>query len=156
LPLPQDKLTNLVHESELEAQIEYELQRARRYSWDLSFVLAEPVLPDGASGDMNYPALRRLALTCKQVMRSVDKGVRSGSGILYILPETPGVGADVAVDKIRQQFSETDVPNPITGEAIKCGVRAGRYTYEASGDGERQGAVPAWRDVMVALRGNLE
>ncbi len=149
-------MTNLVHESELEAQIEYELQRARRYSWDLSFVLVEPVLPEGAPGDMNYPALRRLALTCKQAMRSVDKGIRSGSGIVFILPETPGTGADVALQKIRQQFSENPVPNPISGESITCGVRAGRFTYEASGDTERQGSVPSWRDVMVSLRGNLE
>ena len=82
MPLPTDKLTNLVHESELESQIEYELQRARRYAWDLSFILAEPVIPDGASADMNYPALRRLALTAKQIMRSVDKGIRCASGDL--------------------------------------------------------------------------
>lgn len=156
MPLPQDKLTNLVHESELEAQIEYELQRARRYSWDLSFVLVEPVLPEGASSDMNYPALRRLALTCKQVMRSVDKGIRSGSGILYILPETPGDGADVALAKIRTQFADQKVPNPITGEALDCGVRAGRYTYKASGQAERQGSPPAWKEVLIDLRGNLE
>lgn len=155
MPLPQDKLTNLVHESELEAQILYEIQRARRYSWDLSFVMIEPVLPEGASGDMNYPALRRLALTCKQVMRSVDKGIRSGSGVLYILPETPGDGADIALQKIRQEFSDAKVPNPITGEALTCTARAGRFTYEASGEAERQGAPPAWRDVMVALRGNM-
>ena len=156
MPLPQDKLTNLVHESELEAQIEYELQRARRYSWDLSFVLAEPVLPEGASGDMNYPALRRLALTCKQVMRSVDKGIRSGSGILFILPETPASGADVALGKIRNQFAEQKVPNPITGESIECTVRAGRFTYEASGEAERQGSPPAWKEVLLALKGSLE
>ena len=155
MPLPQDKLTNLVHETELESQVEYELQRARRYSWDLSFVLIEPVLPEGASSDMNYPALRRLALTCKQVMRSVDKGIRSSSGILYILPETPGDGADIALQKIQQQFSETQVPNPITGESLTCGVRTGRFTYEASGEIERQGAPPSWRDVLVTLRGNL-
>lgn len=156
MPLPQDKLTNLVHEKELESQIEYELQRARRYAWDLSFVLVEPILPEGASGDMNYPALRRLALCCKQVMRSVDKGVRSGSGILYILPETPGTGAETALDKIRQKFSDTEVPNPITGEAIKCDVRAGRFTYEGGDESARQGAPPPWRDVMIHLRGSME
>lgn len=156
MPLPQDKLTNLVHESELESQIDYELQRARRYSWDLSFILAEPVLPEGASGDMNYPALRRLALTCKQVMRSVDKGIRSGSSVLYILPETPADGADIALQKIRQQFSETPVPNPVTGDSMECRVRAGRFTYQASGESERQGAPPTWRDVIVSLRGSME
>ena len=156
MPLPNDKLTNLVHESEIETQIDYELQRARRYAWDLSFILAEPVIPDGASADMNYPALRRLALTCKQIMRSVDKGVRCGSGVLYILPETPGEGADIALDKIRQQFAETPVPNPVTGDSIQCGVRAGRFTYEASGESERQGAPPPWKEVLMTLRGSLE
>lgn len=156
MPLPTDKLTNLVHETELESQIDYELQRARRYAWDLSFILTEPIIPDGAGADMNYPALRRLALTCKQIMRSVDKGIRCGSGVLYILPETPADGADIALDKIRQQFGETEVPNPVTGDSIRCNVRAGRYTYMASGESERQGAPPAWREVLVNLRGAME
>lgn len=155
MPLPQDRLTNLVHESEIEAQILYELQRARRYCWDLSFALIEPVLPEEASADMNYPALRRLAHCCLQVMRSVDKGLRSGSGILYILPETPGEGADVALRKIEQQFSEAKVPHPITGEQLSCKARSGRFTYEASAEAQRQGTPPAWRDVLIALRGNL-
>ena len=105
---------------------------------------------------MAYPALRRLALTCRQVMRSVDKGIRSGSGIIYILPETPGEGADTALEKIKQQFLEAKVPNPITGEQIVCTARAGRFTYEASGDAESQGPPPGWQDVIIALRGDLE
>lgn len=155
MPLPQDKLTNLVHESELESQMIYELQRARRYAWDLSFVLVEPVLPDGVGQDMTYPALRRLALVCAQLMRSVDKGVRCGSGVLYILPETPKDGGDVALGKVRDKFGEVKVPNPITGDEISCDIRCACFTYEAGGSSAQQGAPPTWRQVLVELRSNL-
>lgn len=156
MPLPTDKLTNLVHENELESQIEYELQRARRYAWDLSFILVDPVLPEGVGKDMTYPALRRLALSCQQVMRSVDKGIRSGSGVLYILPETPAEGADIALLKVRQQFASTPVTDATTGEQFFCSARTGRFTYAASAENERQGAPPEWRNVLVSLRGAME
>lgn len=154
MPLPQDKLTNLTHESELESQIVYELSRGRRYGWPLSFVLVEPVLPTGVGQDMTYPALRRLALTCSQQMRSVDRGIRCGSGVLYILPETPKEGAEVALGKVRTHFGETEVPNPITGESFHCTLRGATYTYE--GGAKEQTVPPNWREVLVQLRGDLE
>ena len=154
MPLPQDKLTNLTHESELEGQVVYELSRGRRYGWPLSFILVEPVLPAGVGQDMTYPALRRLALTCAQQMRSVDRGVRCGSGVLYILPETPKEGAEVALGKIRALFSENEVPNPITGENFRCTLRGATHTYE--GGAKEQTVTPSWKDVLVTLRGDLE
>lgn len=156
MPLPQDKLTNLTHESELESQIVYELSRGRRYGWPLSFLLVEPVLPDGVGQDMTYPALRRLALTCAQQMRSVDRGIRCGSGVLYILPETPKDGADVALGKVRTNFSETEVPNPISGETFHCSLRGSVYTYDGSSASKDQSVPPNWREVLVQLRGDLE
>lgn len=155
MPLPQDKLTNLVHESETEEQINYELQRARRYAWSLSFIMVEPVLPDGVGRDMNYPALRRLAIACTNLMRSVDKGIRTGSGILYILPETPVEGAETALQKVHKEFAEVEVPNPMTGEGIKCGVRGAHFTYDGGGATEQQAAPPTWRQVLLQLRGDL-
>lgn len=156
MPLPQDKLTNLTHESELESQIVYELSRGRRYGWPLSFILVEPVLPDGVGQDMTYPALRRLALTCAQQMRSVDRGIRCGSGVLYILPETPRDGAEVALGKVRQNFSETEVPNPISGETFHCSLRGAVFTYDGAVAAKEQGVPPNWREVLVQLRGDLE
>lgn len=156
MPLPQDKLTNLVHESELESQVLYELSRGRRYGWPLSFLMVEPVLPEGVGLDMSYPALRRLALCCSQQMRSVDRGIRCGSGVVYILPETPREGAEVALKKVRNSFAETDVPNPITGEAFRCTLRGAVYTYDGSVAVKEQGVPPHWRDVLVQLRGDLE
>ncbi len=156
MPLPHDKLTNLVHESETEEQVNYELQRARRYAWSLSFLLVEPVLPEDVGHDMNYPALRRLAITCTHLMRSVDKGIRVGSGILYILPETPKEGAETALGKVRKEFAGVDVPNPVTGEGIRCSVRGAHYTYEGGGSTEQQAAPPTWRQVLVQLRGDLQ
>jgi hypothetical protein len=156
VPLPQDKLTNLTHESELESQIVYELSRGRRYGWPLSFLLVEPVLPDGVGQDMTYPALRRLALTCSQQMRSVDRGIRCGSGVLYVLPETPKEGADVALAKVRTNFAETEVPNPISGETFRCTLRGAVYTFDGARAVKEQSVPPNWREVLVQLRGDME
>ncbi len=134
----------------------YELQRSRRYAWDLSFVMAEPVLPEGVGQDMAYPALRKLSLIAIQLMRSVDKGIRNGSALLYILPETPSEGAAVALHKLRQEFSKTGVTNPITGERTVCGVRAAHFTYQASSPEAKQGVPPAWKEVLMQLRGDLQ
>lgn len=155
MPLPQDKLTNLVSETELESQIVYELSRSRRYGWMLSFVLVEPVLSDSIGKDMTYPALRRLALACTQQMRSVDRGIRSGSGIFYILPETPHEGALVALQKIRSAWAETTVPNPVTGEGFHCDMRGAAYTFDGGKVAKEQGSTPGWRDILVQLRGDL-
>ncbi len=156
MPLPQDKLTNLVHESELESQMAYEITRGRRYAWPLSFVLVEPVLPSDLGQDMNYPALRRLALTCSQQMRSVDRGVRCGSGVLFILPETSREGAEVALSKVRAEFESADVTHPMTGESFNCSIRGAVYTYEGKKDAQDQGVPPSWREIMVQLRGDME
>lgn len=156
MPLPQDKLTNLTHESELESQIVYELSRGRRYGWPLSILLVEPVLPQGVGQDMTYPALRRLALTCAQQMRSVDRGIRCGSGVLYILPETPKEGAEVALSKVRNNFAETEVPNPISGETFTCTLRGAAFTYDGAAAAKEQGVPPNWREVLVQLRGDLQ
>ncbi len=156
MPLPQDRLTNLINESELESQMEYELQRCRRYAWDLTFIMAEPVLPGGIGQDLAYPALRRLSLTAAGLMRSVDKGIRCGSALIYILPETPAEGGDVALAKLRAEFAKAGVTNPLTGESVACGVRVARYTFTASAEEARQSEVPGWKEILVALRGDLQ
>lgn len=123
MPLPEDKLTKLISEDELREQLKYEMERARRYGWELGLFLVEPDLPPDVGPDMQYPVLRRLAAVCNQVMRSVDKGIRCGSGIIYILPETPQAGVETASDKIKVGFVELSHEHPVTGEQFKCGIR---------------------------------
>lgn len=156
MPLPQDKLTNLTSESELESQISYELTRSRRYGWPLSFVIVEPVLPEGVGFDMTYPALRRLALSASHQMRSVDRGIRCGSGVFFILPETSESGAEVALQKIRTGFVNVLVPHPVTGEDFNCSVRGATYTFDGATIAKDQGKAPSWQEILVQLRSNME
>ena len=123
MPLPEDKLTKLISEDELRDQLKYEMERARRYGWELGLFLVEPDLPADVGGDMQYPVLRRLATVCNTVMRSVDKGIRCGSGIIYILPETPQAGVETASDKVKSGFAEITHEHPVSGEQFQCKVR---------------------------------
>jgi hypothetical protein len=72
------------------------------------------------------------------------------------LPETPRDGADVALGKVRLNFSETDVPNPISGETFNCSLRGSVFTFDGAVAAKEQGVPPNWREVLVQLRGDLE
>jgi hypothetical protein len=123
MPLPEDRLTKLTAESELLPELRYEMERARRYGWDLGLFLVEPDIPQEVSADMHYPILKRLASSCANVMRSVDKGIRFQSGVLYLLPETPLSGVETASGKVRKQFCDLEFEHPDNGEKFRCGVR---------------------------------
>lgn len=123
MPLPEDRLTKLVAESELLGELRYEMERARRYGWDLGLFLVEPDIPSEVSADMHYPILKRLAAVCSNVMRSVDKGIRYGSGVLYLLPETPLAGVETASGKVRKLFCEIEFDHPEDSTKFQCNVR---------------------------------
>lgn len=122
MPLPEDRLTKLTAETELLSELRYEIERARRYGWDLGLFLVEPEMPDDVSADQHYPVLKRLATVCANVMRSVDKGIRYGSSVFYLLPETPLSGVEVASGKVRKLFTELQFDNN-DGTQFSCGVR---------------------------------
>lgn len=135
MPLPEDRLTKLIAESELLAELRYEMERARRYGWDLGLLLVEPDVPQEVSADMHYPILKRLANVCSTVMRSVDKGVRYQSGVLYLLPETPLSGVETASGKVQKMFSELQFDHPDGGQSFGCGVRRSMKVF--SGKSQR-------------------
>lgn len=155
MPLPHDRLTKLIAEDELIGQLEYEIARARRYSWELGLVLLEPSLPEG-SHDMKYPALKFLAASCNAVMRVVDRGIRCGSGIFYILPETPPQGARVAAEKIKMEFEKADVTHPTTGDPIRCGLRCSIYVYSGAKAKEDPGAELQPKQILAKLKEELK
>lgn len=123
MPLPEDRLTKLISEDELINELRYEMERARRYGWDLGLFFVEPEIPTDLGSDMQYPVLRRLAAVCSSLMRSVDKGVRFQSGVLYILPETPIGGVETASDKVKAMFGEIEFEHPIQNVMFKCELR---------------------------------
>ncbi|MBT9589177.1 hypothetical protein IV102_37965 [bacterium] len=123
MPLPEDRLTKLTAETELLAELRYEMERARRYGWDLGLFLVEPEIPQEVNADMHYPILKRLASVCASVMRSVDKGIRYQSSVLYLLPETPLSGVETASGKVRKMFCDLTFEHPDNQETFGCNVR---------------------------------
>ena len=123
MPLPEDRLTRLTAETELLSELRYEMERARRYGWDLGLFLVEPEIPEEVGADMHYPILKRLASVCSSVMRSVDKGIRYQSGVLYLLPETPLSGVETASGKVQKMFCDLEFDHPEGGSKFQCGVR---------------------------------
>ena len=156
VPLPEDRLTKLIAEDELVNELRYEMERARRYGWDLGLFFVEPDVPADVGQDMAYPVLRRLAAVCSTLMRSVDKGIRFQSGVLYILPETPLGGVETASDKVKKMFAEVDFEHPVTGEPFKCGMR--RTIKVFAGKREKDAATdePAIRLILRELKDSLK
>lgn len=152
MPLREDRLTKLIHEEELVAQLSYEMERARRYEWDLGLVLVEPDLPRELDSHMSYTALKRLATVCSGVMRVVDRGIRWGKGVFYILPETPPQGVEIAAKKIQQQFEETLLEHPTTGESLPCKLRKSIRVYSGKQAKENPAAQLDHRQLMVEIR----
>ncbi len=155
MPLPLDRLTRLIHEDELESQLTYEMERARRYEWNLGIILLEPVLPSQVGQDLQYTALRQLALVCSATMRVVDRGVRWGSGIVYILPETPPDGVEIAAKKIKEQFENTPLMHPVTDEPFNGTVRYTTYVYSGKDVKENPNLEISYRELLNELRDSM-
>ncbi|MCA9790934.1 MAG: hypothetical protein AB7S38_14460 [Vulcanimicrobiota bacterium] len=155
MPLPQDRLTKLIHESELDEQLNYEMERARRYEWDLGLILVVPRLPEN-NADMMYPALKRLALACSSIMRVVDRGIRWGNGIFFILPETPAEGVDVAARKIQEEFERTEIAHPTTGETFLCGMGKSIRVYNGKHAKANPGEAMDFKQMKQAIKEGLE
>lgn len=156
MPLPEDRLTKLIAEGELLGELRYEMERARRYGWDLGLFLVEPDIPQEITADMHYPVLKRLANVCAQAMRSVDKGVRYQSGVLYLLPETPLSGVEVASAKVRKMFSEVEFTHPDTEEKFTCGVRRAIKVFSGKSQRDASTEEGALRLILQQLRDALK
>lgn len=156
MPLPEDRLTKLIAESELLAELRYEMERARRYGWDLGLFLVEPDMAAAVSADMHYPILKRLATVCASVMRSVDKGVRYQSGVLYLLPETPLSGVETAAGKVRKMFTELEFEHPESGEKFRCGVRRAIKVFSGKAQRDASTEDGALKLMLQQLRDSLQ
>lgn len=156
MPLPEDRLTKLTAETELLGELRYEMERARRYGWDLGLFLVEPDIPPEVSADMHYPILKRLATVCASVMRSVDKGIRFQSGVLYLLPETPLSGVETASGKVRKMFTDLTFEHPEREEKFQCGVRRALKVFSGKSQKDASTEDGALKLLLGQLRDGLK
>lgn len=148
MPLPEDKLTKLIHEDELEDVLTYEIARAKRYRWDLSALLIEPEVDSKIRQEV-YPVLKHLATLCHRMMRVVDKGIRHNKGVIYILPETPFEGSKTVANKIQEKFNESLASASAELGLPPSRLKVGITTFEGSKESDE--VAPTWRQFMVEL-----
>ena len=109
-----DGLTGLLNRRALTEQLEYEIDRARRYGAELSIILCDldnlKEINDThghLAGDM---ALQLLSATVRNTLRSVDiAGRYGGDEFLLIVPQTALAGAMSIAEKIRSAAWKTEV-----------------------------------------------
>jgi diguanylate cyclase (GGDEF)-like protein/PAS domain S-box-containing protein len=118
-----DGLTGLLNRRALTEQLEYEIDRARRYGSQLSVILCDldslKAINDThghLAGDL---ALQLLSATVRNTLRSVDiAGRYGGDEFLLIVPQTDVAGALSIAEKIRTAAARTEVRiegrNPVT------------------------------------------
>ena len=156
MPLPEDRLTKLISEEEIVNELRYEMERARRYGWDLGLFFVEPEVPNDIGQDMAYPVLRRLAAVCSSLMRSVDKGIRYQSGVLYILPETPQAGVETASDKVKKMFADVQFEHPVNGQSFHCGLRRSIRVFSGQKERDANTDESAIRTLLREMRDALK
>lgn len=119
-----DQLTSLLKEEWLKQGLDDELNRAERFGRDLGLLLLEPDISADIKRDLMYPVLKKLGMTCKEVLRIVDVGVRIKNRLFFLLPETSTQGVEVATTKIVEKFGAQSFVDASTGKTYNGKLRS--------------------------------
>jgi len=109
-----DGLTGLLNRRALTEQIEYEIDRARRYEAELAVILCDldnlKEINDTHGHLIGDMALQLLAAALRSSLRNVDiAGRYGGDEFLVIVPQTLAAGAMSMAEKIRLAAERTEV-----------------------------------------------
>ena len=109
-----DGLTGLLNRRALSEQLEYEIDRARRYEVDLSVILCDldnlKEINDTYGHLAGDTTLQLLSATLRGSLRNVDiAGRYGGDEFLVIVPQTSASGALSIAEKIRSATERTEV-----------------------------------------------
>jgi diguanylate cyclase (GGDEF)-like protein len=108
-----DELTGLFNYRYLQQRLDEEIERARRYHKDLSFIMIDvdefKRFNDTKGHIAGDAALADLAIVVREVVREVDVVCRyGGEEFSVILPETDAAGAFVVAEKLREAVDKHD------------------------------------------------
>ncbi|MHB9004218.1 MAG: sensor domain-containing diguanylate cyclase, partial [Coriobacteriia bacterium] len=108
-----DELTGLFNYRYLQQKLDEEIERARRYHKDLSFIMIDvddfKLFNDTNGHIAGDTALSDLASVIREVVREVDVVCRyGGEEFSVILPETDAAGAFVVAEKLREAVDKHD------------------------------------------------
>lgn len=135
-----DSLTGLLNRRALNDILDHEIDRASRYSSDLSLILCDidrfKLINDTyghRAGDLTLPAISQ---SLKSTLRKADViGRYGGDEFMMILPETSLSGATSLAEKIRAAVENTELELPegkLTRMSMSIGVASCCATVENS------------------------
>lgn len=109
-----DGLTGLLNRRALTEQLEYEIDRAKRYNADLSIILCDldnlKEINDTHGHIAGDTTLQIVAASLRSSLRNVDiAGRYGGDEFLVIVPQTASAGASSIAEKIRNAVQRTEV-----------------------------------------------
>jgi diguanylate cyclase (GGDEF)-like protein/PAS domain S-box-containing protein len=109
-----DGLTGLLNRRALTEQLEYEIDRARRYGSELSVILCDldnlKEINDHEGHLVGDTTLQLLSATVRSSLRNADiAGRYGGDEFLVIVPQTSAAGAQSIAEKIRSAAERTQV-----------------------------------------------
>lgn len=151
-----DGLTGVYNHNYIYERIEVEIQRAKRYSKDLSVVMYDidhfKSVNDSFGHQAGDEVLEKIAQTLKSSVRSMDiVGRYGGEEFVLILPETPQNGAYLTAERIRKNieslhFNEKSLRITISGgvvsltneNALELINKADKLLYKAKANGRNQ------------------
>ncbi len=135
-----DKLTGLPNRRKLEEQLDIEVKRSIRSKREFSVCIGDiddfKHINDTYGHDIGDVVLIELAKVFKESIRTTDiTGRWGGEEFLFILPETPGLGALVLMERVRQFVCSKPV---VKGDTeVKVSVTLGFSTFYPDSDIEK-------------------
>ncbi|MBI5740894.1 MAG: GGDEF domain-containing protein [Nitrospirae bacterium] len=128
-----DGLTGMYNHRYFQELLDKELERAERYSRNLSIIMMDIDHFRRINDSYGYPqgdtVLRAVAELFQQVIRKPDTAVRyGGEEFAVLVPETDIRGAVVLADRLRQIVERLEIK--IDGHALKVTISAGITVYE--------------------------
>ncbi|MFP4496649.1 MAG: diguanylate cyclase [Vulcanimicrobiota bacterium] len=130
----RDNLTGYYTDSYLEEGISSEVNRARRYGRNLTFLLFDFNIPKKYQVDMFFPIFKRVSKEIKVQTRVVDIKIRLGNRILVILPETDLAGAERAASKIQDNLNGVEFYHAIFDEFFHIKATHSVASYPEDGE----------------------
>lgn len=131
-----DELTGLYNYRYLQQRLDEEIERARRYHKDLSFLMLDADDFKGYNDTQGHVAgdvvLAELAAVLRANVREVDVVARyGGEEFSIILPETDAAGAFVVAEKVREAVARHEYPDADGERNQHITVSVGLATYPA-------------------------
>ncbi len=131
-----DELTLVLNKRAIMERLDYELDRARRYSHPLSLIICDldhfKQINDTMGHDTGDKVLRIMAQALAGSLRKTDIiGRFGGDEFLFILPQTPLEGAAEFAERLHQKVQDINYPGKIT---LKTTLSMGIAAYDGNPD----------------------